>query len=298
MKAKVRTFFLGRAVLRFNEAKGQRWAVVVGWYGLLAFFPILLAVLTVLGLALHGSGIGETVRTSVVNLFPDEENRRMIQQALSSFQQHTGILAVVTLVSLLWSGSVLFGAMDQALDALYPTKPRSFIPQKLMAFGMILVFTVIAVPVVLSSSILPSLGNLPGVPSALTKGPVAFLLQLAFGVLGGALLFLAIYYVVPNRKQGLRDVLGGTLLAGVLFELFTLLFPLYFKLSNGFGKFGNTFGLFFLLMNFFYFIGLILMLGGSVNAERNPVAAAESPTLGGGMASPERAPTGPEAKGK
>jgi membrane protein len=108
------------------------------------------------------------------------------------------------------------------------------------------------------------------VPDVLTSGVAAYLLQPALGVIDGALLLGAIYYVVPNRRQRLRDVLPGALAGGALLELLTLAFPLYFGYSNGFATYGKTFALFFLLLTYFYFLGQIVMVGATVNAEYHP----------------------------
>jgi hypothetical protein len=82
------------------------------------------------------------------------------------------------------------------------------------------------------------------------------------------------YYVIPNRKQQFRKVLPGALVAGLLFELITLLFPLYLSINNGINQYGKTFGLFFLLMTFFFFLGLITMIGVEVNSVIYPVPIA------------------------
>jgi hypothetical protein len=67
-------------------------------------------------------------------------------------------------------------------------------------------------------------------------------------------------------------VLPGALAAAALFEGFTLVFPLYFRISGGFATYGQTFALFFLLLFYFFVLGQIVMIGGAVNAERDPDA--------------------------
>lgn len=292
LKDRALGLFPVRVVRRYSDAKGSTWAIVVAWNGLFAFFPIVLVVVTVLGLVLRDPGTRQSFIQRVATAFPDADNQRQIVTALDSFREHAGILAVVGFLSLMWSGSSLIGAFENALDALYPCRPRSFVRQKLMAFGMILLFTILVVPLLLSSSLLSIVDRVPGIPSVLTSGPVATVVQLAVGIIDGALLFGAIYYVVPNRRQRVRQVLPGALAAGVLLELFTLLFPLYFRISGGFNRFGATFALFFLLLTYFYFLGQITVLSAAVNAELDPSpGACDDPgdaDLGGGLASADR----------
>ncbi len=256
-----------RVAKRFLDAQGPNWATLIAWNGLFALFPMVLVTVTVLGVVLQSQSIAHGFEQQVVAAFPNKSTQQQILSALDAFKQKSGLLGVIGFVGLMWSGSGLFGAIEQGLTALYPCKPRDFVHQKLMAFGMILLFTVLAVPLVLSSSLLPALRSLPVVPSFLTSGPAALVFQIVAGALDAAVLFFAIYYVVPHRKQRARDVMPGAITAGVLLEGLTLLFPLYFKLAGGFATYGATFALFFLLMTYAFFLGLITMIGGAVNAE-------------------------------
>src|SRR5205823_70640 len=83
------------------------------------------------------------------------------------------------------------------------------------------------------------------IPSFLYSGASAFILQVIVGLVAGFLLFLSIYFVIPNRTQDFRKVVPGTLVAAVLFEAITLLFPLYLEINKGINQYGKTFGLFF-----------------------------------------------------
>lgn len=256
-----------RAVKRYLDAQGPNWATIIGWNGLFALFPLILVTITVLGAVLHIPGVADNIRTQVSTAFPDEFDRNQVLKALAGARDQSILLAVISFLGLMWSGSGLFSAIEQGLTALYSGKPRDFLRQKLMAFAMILLFAVLVLPLVLSSSLLPALRSLSVVPSWLTSGPAGLLIQLGAGVIDAALIFVAIYYVVPNRKQRLRHVLPGAFAAGLLLEGLTLLFPLYFRLAGGFARYGAAFALFFLLMTWAFFFGQITMLGGAVNAE-------------------------------
>ena len=226
-----------RVVKRYLDAQGPNWGTLIAWNALFAFFPIVLVTITVLGLVLQDSGVKDSLEHQIAAAFPNCRQQLAtgahceIVDALNDFKQKTGVLAIVGLAGLFWSGSALFGAMDQALSGLSGCKSRDFVPQKLMSFGMILLFTVLTVPLILSGSLLSLLEKLPVVPGLLRTGPASLLIQIGLGVLDATLLFAAIYYVVPNRRQRLRQVLPGALGAAALFEGFTLVFPLYFRVS-------------------------------------------------------------------
>ena len=189
--------------------------------------------------------------------------------------------------------------MEQAFAVIYHTLPRDFIRQKLIGFGMVLVFTVLAGVAVGSSAVLPALKHIPGVPTALTGGILAALLQIVLGVVSGFILFASIYFVIPNRRQEWGKVWPGALVAGIAFELVTLIFPLYLTVNKGINQYGATFGLMFLLMTFFYFIGLIAMLGVEFNAVLFPVPVEQPSRRGEPGRTAVSAPpqSGPEGEG-
>ena len=256
-----------RVVKRYLDAQGPNWASLIAWNALFAIFPILLVTATVIGFVLQNQSIADGVQQQVVHAFPGKDTAKTITGALNDFRHKTGLLAIVGFLGLIWSGSGLFSAIEQGLNALYGCRMRGFVRQKLMAFAMIFLFTALAVPLVMSGSLLPALESLPVVPHFLTTGPVGLVLQIVAGSLDGAVLFLAIYWVVPNRRQRLRRVLPGALAAGAMLEALTLLFPLYFQLAGGFATYGATFALFFLLLAYVFLLGQIIMLGGAINAE-------------------------------
>jgi uncharacterized BrkB/YihY/UPF0761 family membrane protein len=78
----------------------------------------------------------------------------------------------------------------------------------------------------------------------------------------------------------LTQIWPGALLAGVLFELLTLLFPVYLHFTGGGSTYGPLFGLFFLFMTYAYFLGLITMLGAALNSVAENRAAYSGATEG------------------
>lgn len=303
MKRRILGSFPGRVAGRYLDAKGGNWATIIAWNGFFAFFPIILVTITVVGLLLQNDSVRGSVEHQVASAFPEcrqDGPHCAVLQALNDFKQRPGITGLLGFAGLLWSGSSLFGAMEQGLNSLYRCKPRGFLRQKLMAFAMILLFTVLAVPLLMSSSILSIVQSLPDAPQAIHSPAVSVLLQVAAGVLDATLLFLAIYVVVPNRRTTIRRALPGALTAGVLVELFTLVFPLYFRLGGGFASYGQAFALVFVILFYFYVLGLIVVVGAAVNAEAEERAAACASGPGeraGGLTGRRRAP-GPVSTGR
>ncbi|MEO6796555.1 MAG: YihY/virulence factor BrkB family protein [Candidatus Dormibacter sp.] len=280
----------GRVIQKFLEDQAPNWAVLIAWNTLFAVFPIVVFLAAVLGIV--ASLIGETKQVAchavggaqlsaldctLLTALPSQTVSGAFQ-AIKHFEAQKGLLIVVGVLGLLWGGSALFGAVEQAFAVIYHAKPREFLPQKVMSIAMIFLFTVFGGIAIASSLALPAVPEIPGAPDAL-KGGLSLLVQVVIGLVSGTLLFLAIYYVVPNRPQKFSQVWSGALLAGTLFELVSLVFPIYISLTNSAVIYGKTFGLFFVVLTFFFFFGLITMIGVEFNSVLYPVPI-EQPARG------------------
>jgi membrane protein len=255
-----------RLIQRYGEDDGGIWATVIAWNALTAIFPVILALIAIAGFVLQAAGISpDTLAKDVVQVFPsDQKSQQEALKALTSLPERAGVFLIIGLVGYLWTASNLFGAMEQAFDVVLHCGRRPFIRQKLMALGMMAVFSVLALIGVGTSVLLPLLKQVPGVPTSvidLLDSP----LQFVVGVVSGFVLFFAIYYIVPNRRLPVSHVWPGALLAGVGFKLLTLVFPLYIKLNSGINQFGASFAFLFVTLAFFFFLGLITMLGIELN---------------------------------
>jgi membrane protein len=264
----------GRVARKFIEDNCPTQAVSIAWNGLQSLFPLTLVLASILGLILSRVGVHSTsVYQLVVAYIPDPVGQEQVLDALAQVRMQTGLLAIVGGVGFVWTASLLFGAMEQAFDIIFHVPQRDFLRQKLMAIVMMVVFTVLAGLAVLTSTLLPLLDHLPAVPLLLrAQGPGRIVIQFVIGSVAGFVLFFVIYFVVPNHALRPRQVSPGALFAGVAFEVLTLAFPLYIGLAGrGLNQYGRTFGLLFVLMLFFYFLGVITLIGAEIIAVLYPI---------------------------
>jgi membrane protein len=283
--------FVVRVLSRYAGRNGPNQATLIAWNLLFAIFPIIILAVTLAGLVFRDPAAGREVAKAVASVLPKGRGS-VVLQALQKFHRDSGWLAIVGILGLIWSGTSLFGAMDHGFAALSGGKSRSFLPQKLMSVGMIVLFTVLAVPVVLSSSLLAGLEKLGGLPTWLHSGYIALILQIVVAVIVGTILFTAIYSLVPHQRRRLGASLLGGAAAGLIFEALSLAFPLYFRLEHGFSTYGSTFGLFFLILAYAFLVAQITVLGYAVTVEADP-AEPERPGPGQEVSNSESAVPSP-----
>lgn len=268
-----------RVVRKFAQHGGGSQAVLIAWNSLTAVFPIALALAAIGGFVLRAAGLNaETLAERMGTFFPsDLQTQVAVIQGIDSLQKQAGLFALLALLGFLWTGSGLFGAMDEAFGVVFETPARPFLRQKLMAMVMIGIFAVLALLAVGTSALVPLLDQVSILPISLTRDSAAYILQLIIGVVSGFLLFLAIYMVVPNRRQRPLRVLPAAIFGAVALELLSQLWPYYIRLNQaGINRYGSQFALLFVLVAFFYFLGVITIVGADIIAVLDPPDPARS----------------------
>lgn len=248
-----------RLLMAYGNSQAGNYASVVAFNAFMTMFPLILGVLTIIGYVLGAEQ--NAVRQSLVGAFPAPDQ---VSAALKGLHNNAGLLGVVSLVGLLWTGSNFFSALEFALDQVYGVKQRSLIPQRLMGAGMLLVFIVAMLVSVAANTVAAFLSFVP-------------FIGFVVGAVTMVALLVVIYWVVPNRRQRWRDVWPGAVLCGVLIEVLTLAWPIYTgHVVHNFNTYGQTFGLFFLLATWLYFMSALMLLGAVFNKMRLGQAVPEA----------------------
>jgi len=259
----------------FLDKVGKDWVTnlcaMLAYNFLGAMFPLLLGVLALAALFLPAS-IVQQVGSSLNGAVPVAANGQNglnldFNSVLENFRQSSGFTAVVSLLALLWTGSSLFGVMENCFSIIYRTKDRDFIWQKLMSVGMVAIFAVLAPLSFAASSISGAYQQLsqsvgPGLDLSPLFAAGSFIIGSAFAFV----LFALIYVVVPNLDIRWSHAWRGALVAAVLFEAATLVFPVYTTHFAGKSQFGAVAGLLAILTLWFWVISFILLLGAEVNS--------------------------------
>jgi membrane protein len=258
----------GRVIQAYATSQAGNYAGTLAFNAFISMFPLILGLLTVLGLTVHSPQAKQQFLSGALAFFPSD-SQAALSAGLTTVQKNTGLLGVVAILGFLWSGSSLFTSMEWVLGRMVGARQRDFLRQRLMALLMTLAYVV---AVVGSIGLNAAVAVAQGFPLA---GPVA-------GLAVWLLFMLAVYRLVPNRTYRLRRLWRGALLAGGLMEVLTLLWPLYTGLTHNFSTYGAAFALFFVLATWLYFFSQFILLGAVVNRMH-----CGAPTCGGLICAPE-----------
>lgn len=235
---------------------------------LTALAPILLAMLAIGGLVL-GSLSPDAYASFVQGIsshFPSGQGQAFVGSSLKALQHSAGALLIIAVVTAVFSGSRLFVALDNVFAVIYRVDVRSLIKQNIMAILMMLLFLVLA-PLSFFA------GSLPGfvlgfvLPSGIQRnGFVVGVEGFVGGLLVAFIMFVAIYFFVPNRSLEWRATWPGALAAAALLNIYEVLFPIYQHLFLAKAGLGSVAGFAVVILIFLYYVGFITLFGAEINA--------------------------------
>ncbi|SNR65026.1 YihY/virulence factor BrkB family protein [Blastococcus mobilis] len=258
-----------RTVKEFSEDNLTDWAASLTYYGVLALFPALIALLSIVGLLTDPRTLTDAL-TAVVPASAARTLNPVIEQ-LAGNTAPVGLGLVLGLAGAVWSASGYVGAFTRAANVVYETPEGRKIwklkpLQLLVTLIGILFATLIVSMLVLSGPVVDAIGRAIGIgETALTiwnvaKWPVMLVVL--------ALMIAVLYYSTPNAKlRGFKWVSPGAGVAIVVAIVASGAFALY--VAN-FGSYNKTYGALagvVVFLIWFWLINLALLFGIELDAE-------------------------------
>jgi membrane protein len=261
---------LKRTVTAFKEDKLTDWAAALTYYGILAIFPALLVVVSVIGLI--GQSATDTLIENLEGVAPGPA-QEIFTNAIRNLEgagSASGVAFVIGLAGAIWASSgYVNGFMTASNSILDVDDAGSLVKTLPVRIGLTLVLMVlagvIAFSVTLTGGLAQEVGNLIGVGDTavdvwgLAKWPVLLFLV--------SVLLAVLYWGAPNVKLPFRLFSPGALLAVLGWVIASVLFAFY--VSN-FGSYNKTYGtlagpIVFLL--WLWISNIFILLGAELNAE-------------------------------
>jgi len=244
-------------------------AAGVAFYGFLAIFPALAALVIVYGLMFDpGQVAGQIER--VAALIPQAAAgiiTSRLEEISGSSQGGLGFGLLVSLFFALWSATKGVQALMTAMNIAYQQEDtRGFIAQTLVSFAFVLgaiVFVILAFGALAAVPVVISLVQLQGASALLLSlGRWVVLALLIFGGLA------VLYRYAPSRESArLKWIAPGAATAGVLWLVGSIAFSIYVQ---NFGNYDEMFGplsAVVVLLMWFWLSALVVCLGAEINSE-------------------------------
>jgi membrane protein len=243
----------------------------VAYYGFLAIFPAIIAVVMIYGLATSPAQVEGQIQSYAAGL-PESVQAILGTAAQNAAGQSPGALSfgvVIAIAIALWSASAGIAGLMEATNLAYDEEEsRGFVKKR----GTALLLTLGAIAFIIFALALVAV--LPVVLRAVgLGGGLAFLIQVARWLLlvAGVVVALAVLYkVAPDRDNPkVQWVSPGAAIATVLWIVASIAFSLY--MSNvGETGYGQTYGPFAgvaILMLWLFITAFVVLFGAEINRE-------------------------------
>lgn len=115
---------LRRTLAEFREDNLADWAAALTYYGLLALFPGLIALVSIVGLVDDPKGATRTITEIVTAIGPQSAAQTFAGpiESVASDRGAAGVAFVLGLALALWSASGYVGAFVRASNVIYETR--------------------------------------------------------------------------------------------------------------------------------------------------------------------------------
>jgi membrane protein len=262
---------LRRTVSAFRADNLTDWAAALTYYGVLALFPALIVIVSVLGLI--GTSVTQPLIDNLGEVAPGPANE-IVTNAIKNIEDSqgaAGVFFVIGLLLALWSASGYIGAFMRASNAIYDVEEERPLWKALpirvgLTVTLMLLTALTAAGVTVSGGLARQVGNLIGVGDTavdawnIAKWPVLLLLV--------SLMFAVLYWAAPSvRHPGFRWITPGGLVATLGWVVASLAFAFY--VAN-FGSYNKTYGALagpIIFLVWLWISNVMILLGAELNSE-------------------------------
>ncbi|MGO3731980.1 MAG: YihY/virulence factor BrkB family protein [Vagococcus sp.] len=249
----------------FKEAEVTIYSIVITYYLLLSFFPLLIA----LGNVLPYLNIDEqTVMPYIRELLPPDIYVMLNETIVDLLSKSNGGLLSASAVGTFWAVSKGINGIQISLNKAYGIKKEKMqftrrLFSFLMVFLLILVIILLMVIMGFGQTILEYVLPVLGLPEEILTTFITLRWPVTSSVLFVILLML--YYFVPSAKIHFRTILLGATFTTLCWMVVTQFFSLYIKhFSKSISSYG-VIGSFILFIFWLNIAATLIIIGGVMN---------------------------------
>lgn len=265
---------LKRTWTEIQEDNVTDWAAALTYYGVLAMFPALIALVSIVGLVFDPERVTQTLTDMVAELGPAsavDTFRGPIEEVTANRAQ-SGILLVTGLLGALWAASGYVGAFSRAANTFYEADEARPVYtlrplQMLVTLVMVLLLALGALAVIVTGPLASAVGGAIGLgDTAVTVWDIAkwpaLLLVVTF-------MLSVLYFTAPNAKTGgFRFITPGGGVAVGIWLIASALFALYVANFSSYDQTYGSLGAIIAFLVWLWITNLAVLIGCQLNAER------------------------------
>ncbi|MER9891342.1 YihY/virulence factor BrkB family protein [Mesorhizobium sp. M0119] len=256
---------LKQSVLGFIDDNALSHGAAIAFYATTSLAPILLIVVAIAGMAFGHEAAQLALSAQIAGLMGPQSAELLQATIENASQKEAGTLAsILGLVTLFVAASGVFGEMQLALNEIWKVKPSGatisrLVRARIASLGLVAALGFLLLVSLVASAAISALGDV--INAYLPFGTI--ILSAINGIVSFALialLFAAIYKVLPDRSLQWRDVGLGAVVTGFLFTIGKSLIGWYIGTSAISSSYGAA-GALLVVLLWVYYSAEIFLLG-------------------------------------
>ncbi|NWJ44676.1 MAG: YihY/virulence factor BrkB family protein [Chloroflexi bacterium] len=287
---------LKRGLTKFLEDQGTGWAAAIAYYALVSVFPLIIGVVVIATLIIQDDNTRKDITKSLIEAFPKADQagvniNEIINNFIDTLSKAAPVLAVVSVIGTLWSGSGVLDGIMTAVNVAWDVKRdrRSFFKKAVIRFGMLIglgILFIISTGMGFAIQIIRGLDiGILGISTnsfSLLWDTIIFIVLYLLNVA----IFMVIYRLAPDRTLEKRirwkPILLGAVIAAFLFEISKLLLTFFLTGFGGAQSYQRTYGAIAGVIIFLFYVyvsACILLIGAEIAAVATRKAEVEAGEL-------------------
>jgi membrane protein len=258
----------GRMMLRHEV---PRDAAGISYFSVVALFPAMLVMITVVDVSLGWVNLHETVIQQIIALFPG--SRQFLSANLSEITTPSTAVAIACVAVVLWSASWMFTFMESAINRAWGAPiQRTFWQSRMLGIAFMVL---IGASLLTSAAITYYVSNVRARAAFHDPASVAadfligwfwYSILLGAGLLIAILVFALIFKWTPHHRVFWSEAFAGAAATTILWEIGSFIFMKvvpFFDYQRIYGRMGAAIA----LLVWVYTSNLIMLFGANFSAQ-------------------------------
>lgn len=265
----------------FGRDNVARLGAAFAYYTFTSFFPLVLVLISLIGLALSfGLDSAENARDLVISYIsePLPAARELLTQAFQDTENNSGTLGLAGLLTGLWAASNIFAQLEEAFNVIFDVSPRDRgLIEKLMARlragGIVVILAGVMVASLAAGTVLATAESLTR--SLPYGGATWWVINVLISITLTAATFALLFKTIPDKPVTWKGALLGALFSAVTWQIGREILTAYLGRTAAGPTAGTVVGSVLAFLILVYYASQILMVGAQMTATYDELAHPE-----------------------
>jgi membrane protein len=240
-------------------------AAAISYYALFSLFPLTLAIIFGLSFFLGPDSIEDLAQRAAEQA---PVSKKTVSDVLTGTLKNRSLAGFAGIIGLLWAGTAVFGAIRKGVNATWGiTRPRPFLQERVIDISLMLGAAILMLVSIFSTAALAYVREILEFITRETHVNGDFLWDKVASLIPAALSFLVfvgIYWFLPNARVKLIEAWPGAIAATVAFEVVKNAFVWYVGNYSAYTTVYGSVGSIMALLTWVYVSAVILLFGSLI----------------------------------